>query len=213
MIRVKKSANSPRSLLKTDAYNGEDVQRQLLADQHGKCYLCECLVEPNYHIEHLDSKNDNRQDWNNLFLSCGYCNDRKLDLFDDIINPSLHNVEDIIEQRIDTSSKTAKFRSKDTSLAVAHTIQLLERLFNGKDPKSKSRNPHEEVFYDRVELIINDFLKKLIAYCLDSSEIKKKCLQEDLLIHKELLGFKYWIIKDNPQLYAVFKDDIKWNKP
>lgn len=212
MIRIKKSENVPQSLVRTTAYDGVDVQRQLLVDQYKKCYICECNVEANFHIEHLNSKNDNRQKWSNLFLSCGYCNVRKLGLFDDMMNPTLHNVEDIIEQRIDTSTKTASFKSNHSSVAVAQTIRLLERLFNGKDAKSNSRNPHEEVFYDKVEMIINSFLKKAIDFCMDSSVVNLSSIKEELTIDKELLGFKYWIIKDNPQLYAVFKDDVKWNK-
>jgi uncharacterized protein (TIGR02646 family) len=212
MIRIKKSEDVPQSLVRTTAYDGVDVQRQLLVDHHKKCYICECIVEANYHIEHLNSKNNNRQDWNNLFLSCGYCNVRKLGLFDDILNPTMHNVEDIIEQRIDTSTKTASFKSNDTSMAVTQTIRLLERIFNGKDAESDSRNPHEEVFYDKVEMIINGFMKKAIDFCMDSSDVNMNCIKEELNIDKEFLGFKYWIIRDTPQLFAAFKDDIKWNK-
>ena len=41
MIKVSKSKDTPQSLLKTKAYDGEDVKQQLLADHHEKCYLCE----------------------------------------------------------------------------------------------------------------------------------------------------------------------------
>lgn len=211
MIKVEKSATIPESLLTTQAYDGQDVQRQLLCDQHRKCYICECAVEANYHIEHLNSQ-ANRQDWNNLFLSCGYCNDKKLALYDNILNPAPNNIEDIIEQRLDTYSKEAEFRSENNSTEVKQTIKLLENIFNGKEHDPNFRSPHEEVFYDRVEMSINDFMRKVIDYRMNSSQTNENVVREELAIDKELLGFKYWIIRDEPALNAVFGGDIIWNK-
>lgn len=211
MIKVEKSATIPESLLTTQAYDGQDVQRQLLNDQHRKCYICECSVEANYHIEHLNSR-ANRKDWNNLFLSCGYCNDKKLALYDNILNPATNNIEDIIEQRLDTYSKEAEFRSENNSTEVKQTIKLLENIFNGKEHDPNFRSPHEEVFYDRVEMSINDFMRKVIDYRMNSSQTNEDIVREELAIGKELLGFKYWIIRDEPALNAVFGGDIIWNK-
>lgn len=211
MIKVEKSATIPESLLTTQAYDGQDVQRQLLNDQHQKCYICECSVEPNFHIEHLNSQ-ANRQDWNNLFLSCGYCNDKKLALYDKILNPAINNIEEIIEQRLDTYSKEAEFKSEHNSTEVKQTIRLLENIFNGKGHDPNFRSPHEEVFYDYVEMLINDFLRKVIDYQMDSSQDNEDIVREELAIDKELLGFKYWIIRDEPALNAVFGGDIIWNK-
>jgi uncharacterized protein (TIGR02646 family) len=211
MIKVEKSATIPESLLTTQAYDGQDVQRQLLNDQHRKCYICECAVEANYHIEHLNSQ-ANRQDWNNLFLSCGYCNDKKLAFYDNILNPATNNIEDIIEQRLDTYSKEAEFRSENNSTEVKQTIKFLENIFNGKEHDPNFRSPHEEVFYDRVEMSINDFMRKVIDYRMNSSQTNENIVREELAIGKELLGFKYWIIRDEPTLNAVFGGDIIWNK-
>ena len=211
MIRVDKSANIPESLLTTQAYDGQDVQRQLLNDLRKKCYICERSVEPNFHIEHLNSQ-ANRQDWNNLFLSCGYCNDKKLALYDNMLNPAMVNIEEIIEQRLDTYSKEAEFKSEDNSTEVKQTIKLLENIFNGKEHDPNFRSPHEEVFYDYVEMLINDFMRKVIDYRMDSSQDNEDIVREELAIDKELLGFKYWIIRDEPALDAVFGGDIIWNK-
>lgn len=212
MIRVAKSEIVPQSLLNTSSYNGDDVQQQLLQDQHKKCYICECEVEPNFHIEHLNSRAANRQDWDNLFLSCGYCNERKLRLFDSILNPVSNNIEEIIEQRLDRKKKTAIFKSQSIQIGVAETIQLLERLYNTKSSNPKLRGPHERLFWNNVERNINDFLRKVNDYGVNKSDEKKISVQEELSIDKPFLGFKYWIIKDKPELLAVFGNDIKWNK-
>ncbi len=81
MIRVHKSENVPESLSRTKAYDGEDVKIQLYADQLDKCYICERVRDTDTHIEHCVSRNGNAglaQEWDNLFLSCSYCNLKKL---------------------------------------------------------------------------------------------------------------------------------------
>lgn len=56
MIRVSKSDAVPTSLSTSSQYNGEDVVRQLCADQHQKCYLCERTCITDYEVEHWHSK-------------------------------------------------------------------------------------------------------------------------------------------------------------
>jgi len=109
MIREKKNATPPSSLQAKKKYDGQDVIDQLIADHNGKCYLCELKVRQHYEVEHLKSKENYenlRYEWTNLFLSDGYCNPKKGNRFDDILNPNDNNIEDIIEQRIDLLNKT-----------------------------------------------------------------------------------------------------------
>ena len=40
----------------------------------------------------------------------------------------------------------------------------------------------------------------------------EKAIKDELAKDKELLGFKYWIIRDTPLLYEAFAQDIIWNK-
>ena len=108
MIRVYKSPNAPSSLTTTKRYDGEDVKKQLLADQHDKCYLCERNRDTDFEIEHHKSENhyhDLVQDWNNLYMGCGYCNKQKSDSFDNTLAPKDFNIEDEIEQSIDFANK------------------------------------------------------------------------------------------------------------
>ena len=41
---------------------------------------------------------------------------------------------------------------------------------------------------------------------------KLRLVREELSIDKEMLGFKYWIIKKDEVLSQVFANDIIWNK-
>ena len=80
MIRVAKSSVIPCSLSTTKAYDGSDVLQQLEDDHHMKCYLCERSLCTDFQVEHHQSKEiypELRQDWNNLFWTCAYCNGKK----------------------------------------------------------------------------------------------------------------------------------------
>ena len=99
MIRVHKSPQAPSSLLSTSNYDGEDVKRLLNEDQHSKCYICERHRVTDFEIEHYKSQkyySDLIRVWDNLFMGCGYCNRKKSNKFDNILNPIDNNIEDII---------------------------------------------------------------------------------------------------------------------
>lgn len=215
MIREAKSSVSPSSLSSHIRYDGPDVVDQLFTDHHGKCYLCELKAKQHFEVEHFKSKENYPElkfEWSNLLLSDGYCNGKKSKNFDNILNPNSNNIEDIIEQRIDSLNRKALFQSSETSVEVQKTVDLLNRLYNGTYAP-KLRTKREDKFYKEVERVINAFNITLYNYQLDSNPQTEKAVREELSIDKELLGFKYWIIKDKPELLAVFENDIKWNKP
>ena len=212
MIKVKKCDDAPQSLTTTTTYDGEDVKKQLLKDQNEKCYLCERFLSTDFEIEHLHSQHNfplEAQDWNNLFLSCGYCNKKKLSNNDDILNPAQHNIEQEIKQEIDFGNKRAKFSATNSESDVERTITLLERIYNGK---LKCRNVKEERFFEETLSAVDSFSKLVMDYLNNPSEENKNAVHSSLSIKKEALGFKYWIIKSNPLLERVFGSDIIWNK-
>ena len=212
MIRIAKSDNKPLSLTTTNAYDGEDVKRQLLLDQQCKCYLCERKVSTDFQIDHLKSKQNHpelRTEWTNLLLSCSYCNPKKGNRFNSILNPIDNDIEDIIEQRINYSLKAVVFKSNEESQEVQETISLLETIFNGGGVLKRVR---EEKFYEEVEAVMNRFNQLIDAYRYNPSKFTEEAVREELSIDKELLGFKYWIIKTDEVLSQVFANDIIWNK-
>jgi len=214
MIREAKSSVNPSSLSAHNRYDGPDVVEQLFTDHHGKCYLCELKAKQHFEVEHFKSKEnfpELKYEWTNLLLSDGYCNGKKSKSFDNILNPNIHNIEDIIEQRIDSIKRKALFKTSNTSIEAQKTVELLNRLYNGTHAP-KLRTMREDIFYKEVERVINTFNTTLLNYCFNTNPQTEKAVKDELAIDKELLGFKYWIIKDNPDLYAVFADDIIWNK-
>lgn len=211
MIRVYKSHEIPSSL-KAKRYDGEDVKTRILADQYDKCYLCERNRITDFEIEHHKSESNYPelvQDWNNLYLSCGYCNRKKSDLYDDMLTPNDLNIEDDIEQRIDFANKTAIFSSKVSDKQHYQTVELLSKLYNGT---KRVRTIKEERFFEQALGVINFFAELVKKYMEAPTFDTEKAVRDELSIDKELLGFKYWIIKDDPVLLHVFANDIIWNK-
>lgn len=212
MIRLSKSDSIPSSLETTSAYDGEEVKQQLLDDQQDKCYLCERKLETDFQVEHYKSQQKYPQlknEWTNLMLACGYCNRKKSSNFDDIINPLKDNVEEEISQHIDYKERKALFTSSIEDAEHTNTIKLLESIFNGT---KRMRRVKEERFFNHVVSVMNDFMRFTNQYLLHPDAENEALVRSQLGVGKELLGFKYWIIKDNPFLMESFSNDIRWNK-
>lgn len=76
--------------INSSLYKGEDVKKQLIRDQHGKCVYCECFINGDFgDIEHYRPKKGYTlypdttlrtgyywlaYEWSNLLLSCSKCN-------------------------------------------------------------------------------------------------------------------------------------------
>ena len=212
MIRVYKHPDAPSSLTTTKNYDGEDVKKQLLADQHDKCYLCERNRDTDFEIEHHKSEHnyhDLVQDWNNLYMGCGYCNRKKSDSYDGTLVPNGCNIEDEIEQSIDFANKKAVFSPRVDDEQHNETTELLYRIYNGT---KRVRTFKEERFFEQVLGIVNRFADLIKNYQENPSLDNKKAVSDELAIDKEMLGFKYWIVKKDDVLSQVFANDIIWNK-
>lgn len=214
MIRVLKSEFVPNSLETTSQYNGEDVVKQLHIDQNGKCYLCERHSGTDYQVEHRLSQahfSQDRLNWDNLLLGCSYCNKKKSNNYDNIVNPTHVNVEEVISQRINYETKMAVFdRVDNMSLykTIDETIELLGRIYNGT---GRIRKHREELFFYDFISEMNKFNKAVCDYLSDPSVDNDSRIRKLLSIEQEFLGFKYWIIKDNDML-EKFSDCCIWHK-
>lgn len=212
MRRVYKSPNAPLSLSTTTAYDGRDVQERLAQDHYEKCYLCERSLCTDFQVEHLKSQEHHpelKQNWNNLFWSCAYCNGKKGNRFDNILNPMSVNIEDEIKQIMDFSQKQASFTPLIHTDAHKETCEILTRIHNGSN---RLRTKREENFFEYVMGIVNDFYRLVSQYIDNPTNRNQNLVKEDLHTNKECLGFKYWIVKENPLLYKTFASDIVWNK-
>jgi len=215
MIRVVKSIVAPLSLSAkgNTEYNFQDVQMQLIVDQNSKCYVCERICVTDYEIEHLKSSINHpelKTNWNNLFFSCKYCNGKKLNFFDNILNPSLFNIEEIITFNHLASTRSVFFDSDELeNPQVAETIRFLKRIFNGT---GKMRVIKEERFYEYFLGRLNNFYSVLDTYLSEKTIENKNILIEELGIEQEFLAFKYHILKQRQDLFEEFMPYMVWNK-
>jgi len=216
MIRITKSIDIPASLQAEDCnqYDGQDVQKQLHDDQNGKCYLCEQETIHNFQIEHFRAHARPefahlKFTWTNLFLVCPYCNRQKSDDFD-ILDPLLTNIEDIICHQILLDQRKVAIKSLHPQrIEETQTTTLLNYIFNGRN---EIRSYKSELLYNDMEREVLFFLEILSNYKEDKTQQNKQVVVDSLKINKEYLAFKYWQLKDLPELFQEFKDELIWCK-
>ena len=213
MIRIRKSPNSPVELAQ-HGYRNDAVRRAVHADQDGKCYLCERVLGTDIQVEHLQSQSHAPElvnVWRNLFLACSYCNGKKNDDYDGILDPAENNVEEMIRHTYDAEHDRFIFQPVGSPMsAVEKTIQLLDLVFNGANPRMLKLK--EEAFRSDFQAALTRFNDTLSAYLMNPTEGTRSRVQADLSPQSEFLGFKYWIILSDEGLARVFSSDIVWNK-
>ena len=144
MVKVERSFPAPASLAVEaqkvkGSYSMPDVVKQLKEDFHNKCYICELSELQDAQVEHLlphfDGKYPERKfDWNNLFWSCGHCNNVK--------NQRIYD-EGIIDCCKDAPEESIIFRLQGNEIDVhavnnenrqaALTAKLITEVFNLKN--------------------------------------------------------------------------------
>lgn len=212
MIQLKKAATPPASLSTTGHYNGQDVQEQLMLDQHGKCYLCEDKVRQHYQIEHFQSQANAPElttDWNNLFLSCGYCNQKKSHRFPTLLNPLTIPVEEALDIQTDWYRKRVHIEVRQNIPGAESTRELLHRIHNGA---GGMRTFREQMFYREFENELSCFLSALELYQHNPSPSTRAEVAKLLHISQPFLAAKLGELRAVPDLYAEFKDDVHWNR-
>lgn len=150
MIYIKKSDGNELQLLLEAAKNKDDagvyragaVYDQIKADFHEKCYLCENNELTSIQIEHFEPhKNDlaKKYDWNNLFYSCGHCNNIKGAGFWPLLNCT--DADDQIWESIEIHFTAFPKVTVEIRLSQVcpkkqegeNTRNLLEKALTGKD--------------------------------------------------------------------------------
>ncbi len=142
MIYFEKSQLAPECLEKEKLKKSGDykcgcVLERLKTDFKNKCYICESKAPTGINVEHFKSHQgdvDLKFDWNNLFWSCGHCNNTKLDKFDDILNCT--DLNDDIENALTYEIKIlphalVKIEVLNNDSRTEKTKELLLVVFNG----------------------------------------------------------------------------------
>lgn len=207
MINLKRSFPAPEILKeekqkKNGSYNQKEVLDRLKQDFHNKCYICE--TKPGtLNIEHLISHKGNKDlkfDWENLFLSCGHCNNIKLNDYDNILDCTKEDVENCISYRFEPLLPKAKVKIealKDDD-RVKKTVELLDKVYNGT---TVLKNMESENIRKKLLDELMKFQKMIYNYEYEDFDEEDKLMllqkiKSSLKDSSEYTAFKRWMIKD-----------------
>jgi uncharacterized protein (TIGR02646 family) len=162
MFNAKKSPDTPKSLIRQKKYDSEDVVKQLFIDFNEKCYLCGDKVNKDHRIEHFiphRDKNENlKYDWNNLFLSCDYCNGIKSDSYNidgkEIINSVNERIEDYVSHSyIGFPLSRIEINKNKSNNETDNTIDLLNKIYLKNKSSSESQKIKREQLVNNIRAI------------------------------------------------------------
>lgn len=196
---------------KSGEYNKTEVLDALKYVFNNKCYICENKKVTSYNIEHYkphrDSSIDLKFQWENLFLSCAHCNNIKSDKYENILDCTKVEVDELISFRKKGSfawDEKIEIEALNSLDEVKETVDLLKKVYDGTTSMKKleALNIRKEL---RREL--QKFINAINEYDETDGADKEDA---EMLIIRELksnspfAAFKRWIIRDNKEKLSKF---------
>ena len=212
MVFFQKSYPAPE--IKKD-YRTQSIIDRLEQDFCNKCYLCEEKAQKDINVEHfIPHKEDEtlKYNWDNLFLSCGHCNNIKLAKYDNILDCTKEDskVDEVIEYRIKPFPKEkVDLTTISDDEKVLNTLELLDKIYNATNTPLKrleSANLRDKLLNEILE-----FQTLLFEYNSDNEKLKEKALvniEYELSNKSAFTAFKRWIVRDSQYFRDEFKDLI-----
>lgn len=194
-----------------DYKTGETLIR-IKDDFKNKCYICEYKEPESINVEHFIPHEGDKTlkfDWNNLFWSCGHCNNIKSNDYKEILNctDKTDNVDSVLKYNL----KPFPFEMVDiipmnSNPKTINTRDLLLAIYNGTTPlkKIESSNLRGKILDE-----IMCFQQLLVDYFKDTNtpEAKRNYLfkiQGHLNRASNFTAFKRWIVWENERLNKEF---------
>ncbi len=217
MLYFKKTFPSPSSLsVEKNKLNGnykcQDVLDLLKSDFKNKCYLCEDNEITTINIEHFIPHKGDKElmfNWDNLFWSCGHCNNTKLAKYNDLLNCT--NKADNVEKSIKIIMEPYPMEDvfieiKIYSKKAVLTAKLLNEIYNGTTihKKLESHNLRK-----RISKEVYDFQQNLVKYYeVGYSEEDRKMFLANIKRHlnaeSAFTSIKRWKIRSNKNFLKDF---------
>ena len=225
MIRIDRMIEAPKVLEEeknkpNGTYNKPEVLDALKIVFNRKCYICENKNVTSYNIEHLrPHKNINKDlkfGWGNLFLACAHCNNIKSDNYENILDCTKVDVDELIAfRKIGNFSweESIEIKALQHSNEIDETVALLQNVYNGTTEMKKlecfaiKKELREEIakFID----VINEYKESDGQDKEDAKDLIKKYLKSN----SPFAAFKRWIVRDNRDNLGEFlqENGIKLN--
>jgi len=213
---MKKSPLPEGMVIKSEKdYQSGIVFQILINDCYHKCYICEHKPIPP-EVEHiLTHKSDEKlkYKWENLLYSCVYCNRVKNNpkYYDGILDPTEIDPEEYIEIRMEYNEDLREKivivkKVKDDSL-VDITVELLDSVYNNSSTDNK-----REASVNLRNIVSKDiamFMNYINIYLHNpENKIVGEIITEEISRESEFAGFKRQIIKNNKELFEIFKEAL-----
>jgi uncharacterized protein (TIGR02646 family) len=194
-------------------YKCGDVLNTIKTDFKNKCYICEFKEPVTINVEHFrphKGDKDLKFKWNNLFWSCGHCNNIKSDKFIDLIDCT--DLAEDIENRVKVYIKPFPkekviIEALDTNSATTSTVDLLNAVYNGT---TKLKTIESSNLRNSILIEIKDFQKYLFLYFQDGFADDDKVLflakiKRHLSKTSDFTAFKRTIVRENEVMKVEFE--------
>ncbi len=182
-------------------YREGPVYNQVKLDFKEKCYLCEDDEATSIQMEHFNPHQgdlDKKYDWNNLFYSCGHCNNLKGAQYWPLLNCTSSNdkVWESVELKFHDFPKTRveviAHPQVGKEVECSNTCELLRKTLNGEDTTAMKK--------DEAKKLRKKMLRahKMLADNVSSNDKVKELIS----IEAPFAGMQRWTLKnDYPEIF------------
>ena len=209
MIKInKRPLPSGITITQENDYRSGVVFQMLVEDCNEKCYICEDSVHTSPNVEHrVSHKNDPalKYDWDNLFLSCGHCNNTKLDKYDGMIDPTQIDPEEYIELSLGYDDEVRPFvivHKIMGDIDIDITTNLLSDVYNGS--KTSMKRLACINLRGKLTAELARFKKTLEEFQANPDNVSKSAIKSELSDKSLFVAFKRKMVSNNPQLRREF---------
>lgn len=218
MFNVVRNEPAPASLAGEIKYDSEDVWRALNKVFHKKCYICETSEPQDINVEHFVPHQGDEAlkfDWNNLYFSCGRCNNIKLAEYDALIDCCDPNI-DVVRavKHLPPSTPYARhllIQGRDDDDKTKLTAELLDKVFNSEHTPNKAVSASflRRKVFDQYNLLLTQLKKYYDPVALP--EEKENAVDRIKLLLKAsspYSAFISWCIMEDDELGPKLDDFI-----
>ncbi|KAB8046227.1 hypothetical protein GCN78_25705 [Janthinobacterium rivuli] len=189
---------------RSGVYRDGPVYERLKADFHGKCYICEDDEMTAIQIEHFEPHKNvlvKKYSWENLFYSCGHCNNTKNAGFWPMLDCTEfdHEVWESLNISLSIFPKTEVKISLSATCPHPekgqNTIRLLEKVYNGKDATAMKT--------DEARILRNKILRAHTNFVTAVAQQDVELIWKLISDNAAFSGIMRWWLRNNhPKLYT-----------
>jgi hypothetical protein len=211
MVKLTKRPEPPKPIATENDYRTDPNFAALVEDCFGKCYICENDKATTLNVEHrVPHRGDVslKYDWHNLFLSCGHCNNIKLDSYDNILDPSKCDPEDYIALSLTTDSfvEEVVVEALSNDESAAQTATLLKYVYNGGTTAIKEVECAN--LRNAVAVCIARFLQYVKSYQDEPDIGYDAIIEKEISRSSAFAAFKRKIVREDAELSAKFATSL-----